>query len=307
MQKLSPRRRGFTLIELLFVAAIVALLSSLLPSAIQQARENARQTVCRNNLLQIGLAVHNYHDIFGAFPPGWNAHVSNPGNGPRIGWQVSILPQVDQAPLYERIDFNLDLPEVVRAEKSDEPTEADELWVQTQLSVYRCPSDPTSATNPMRGNYGTSNYSGNHGSLTLPRWTTGRTTVFWPGQIDTPRKANGLFYWNSSVRFREITDGPSNTFLVGERSVTSGAGVWPGVGSNAMENDAVTECSHASRLNRGLTTFSSPHKGIVQFLFCDGSVHSINENIDSKPITQGELGTFQRLANRHDGLVVGEF
>lgn len=301
MQRVSVPKRGFTLIELMFVTAVVALMAALAPSALQQARESARQASCKNNLKQIGLAMHNYHDTFNTFPPGWNAHVSTPGNGPRVGWQTSILPYVDEFQLYEQIDFHSNLP------AANAGAQAEKTWVQSELPIYRCPSDPTSPTNPMRGNYGTSNYSGNHGNLTLPRWTTGRTTVFWPGQVETPKDANGLLYWNSSVRFRSITDGGSNTLLVGERCVTSGAGIWPGVGSNNLENDAVTECSHASRLNRGLTSFSSPHPGIVQFVFCDGSVHSLNEDISSEPNTRGELGTLQRLANRHDGLVVGEY
>ncbi len=158
----------------------------------------------------------------------------------------------------------------------------------------------------MRWDYGTSNYSGNHGSLSLPRWTTGRNTVFWPGQIDTPHEANGIMWWNSNCRFLDITDGTSNTFMVGERSVASSAGIWPGVGSNEFENDVMTECSHGSRLNRGPTSFSSPHPGGVnlggaQFVLCDGSVRFISDDVESKPISKGDLGLYQRLANRHDG------
>ena len=159
----------------------------------------------------------------------------------------------------------------------------------------------------MRGDYGTSNYSANFGNLPLPRWTTGRQTAFWPGQADTPRETDGLMYCNSIVRFRDITDGPSNTFLVGERCVTSAAGIWPGVGSNEFENDAVTECSHASRLNKGPTSFSSGHLGGANFAFCDGHVQFINDTIDSQPETQGNLGTYQRLANRRDGQPVGDY
>ncbi len=301
----APKRRGFTLIEFLVTASIVATMMSLLPAALQQSREAARRSICKNNLKQIGLALHNYHDVHQGFPLAWNARVSTPGNGPRSGWQASILPWLDQGPLYEQV-----MPEV---NGSTLPA-ADALmgskkkrWLQTELPVYRCPSDTTSPTNRIRGNYGTSNYSGNHGSLSLPRWTTGRRTAFWPGQIDTPRKANGIMYWNSIVRLRDITDGTSNTFLVGERCVTSGAGIWPGVGSNEFENDAVTECSHGSRPNHSPTSFSSAHPDGVQFLFCDGRVEFLNETIQSKPVSEGDLGTYQRLANRHDGLPVGDF
>ncbi len=253
MRTPTPQRRGFTLIEFLVVTGIVALSISFLPSVIQQAREAARRSTCRNNLKQIGLAFHNYHDTYRLFPPAWTAHISTAGNGPRIGWQTSILPYVDQAPLFQQFNFSNPLPAA--------DSEFGKQWLRIQIPTYRCPSDPTSAINPMRWDYGTSNYSGNHGSLSLPRWTTGRNTVFWPGQIDTPREANGIMWWNSNCGIRDITDGMSNTFMVGERSVASSAGIWPGVGSNEFENDVMTECSHGSRLNRGPTSFSSPHPG----------------------------------------------
>lgn len=302
MQKPSPKRRGFTLIELLVVGAVVATLAALAPSALQQAREAARRSTCKNNLKLMGIALHNYHDIFAVFPPAWNAHVISAGNGPRFGWQASILPQMDQARLYDQLNFSEAIPSPEAL-----TNRGGEKLLQLHLPVYRCPSDPTSIANPMRGDYGTSNYSGNHGDLPLPRWTTGRRTVFWPGQADTPKKANGVMYWNSNVGMRSITDGTSNTFIVGERSVTSAAGIWPGVGSNEFENDVVTDCSHGSRLNQGPTSFSSPHEDGAQFLLCDGSVRFIQDGIDSQPVTMGELGTYQRLANRHDGLVVDEF
>ena len=301
----TPKRRGFTLIEFLVVGSIVATLLSLVTPALQQAREAARQSTCKNNLKQMAIALHNYHDVYNAFPLAWNANVSTPGNGPRSGWQISILPFMDQAPLYEVV------MDVINGSQMP-PADAligrrKEKLLQTHIENYRCPSDTTSATNPMRGDYGTSNYSGNHGSLSLPRWTTGRGTAFWPGPMDTPRKANGIMWWNSRPGFRDITDGASNTFMIGERCVTSGAGIWPGVGSNEFENDVMTECSHGSRPNRGLTSFSSAHPGGVQFVMCDGRVVFINDNIDSKPVTEGDLGIYQRLANRHDGLPVGDF
>ncbi len=94
------KKRGFTLIELLVVIAIIAILIALLLPAVQQAREAARRTECKNKLKQIGLALHNYHDVFGVFPP------SSFSNGARLSWHVSILPQIDQAPLYNQIDFS---------------------------------------------------------------------------------------------------------------------------------------------------------------------------------------------------------
>ena len=131
--------------------------------------------------------------------------------------------------------------------------------------------------------------------------------MFWPGQLDTPKQANGIMFWNSRVDLRFITDGTTNTIMVGERCITSASGIWPGVGSNEFENDAVTECSHGSRPNHSLTSFSSAHPGGVYILFGDGAVRFINDTIESKPISEGDLGTYQRLANRHDGLPVDDF
>ena len=309
VQAAARRRRGFTLIELLVVTAIVIIGMALAVPAVQQSRAQARQATCKNNLKQHGLALHNYHDTYKTFPPGWNAHVPTAGNSPRFGWQTSILPYMDQFPLFKSIArmnngkvFEGNMPAADFG-----PLYMKQKILQTSIQVYRCPADSTSDTNPMRGDYGTSNYSGNHGNVPLPRWAAGRRTAFWPGQADTPREANGVMYWNSSVGFRDITDGMSNTFLVGERSVTSAAGIWPGVGSNEFENDVVTECSHGSRLNKGPTSFSSGHEGGANFLFGDGRVQFINNDIDSKSLDSDELGTYQRLANRDDRMPVGEY
>ena len=297
-----PRRRGFSLVEFVVVLAIIATGVSLLPAAIQQAREAARRSNCKNNLKQIAIALHNYHDVHATLPPAWIAKTPAPPTPTGFGWQTFLLPYIEQAPMYDEIDFNQPLPAAdAFGERSRQPI------FQTRLAVYRCPSDATSATNPMRGGYGTSNYSANHGDLSLPRWTTGRRTAFWPGQVDTPRKSNGMMSWNSTIKFRDITDGASNTFMVGERSVTSASGIWPSVQSNAFENDAATDCSHGSQLNQSPTSFSSEHLYGANFALGDGSVRFVDDGIDSQPVTMGELGTYQRLANRHDGLVVDEF
>ncbi len=300
MHNTFRHRRGFTLIELLVIAAIVIIGIALALPAVQYSRAQARQNICRNNLKMLAIALHNYHDIYAEFPPGWVAHVPAAGNGARLGWPVFILPMMDYAPLYKRFDFESPMP------KADANVNGAKIF-QTVIKEYRCPADSTSATNPMRGDYGTSNYSGNHGNVPLPRWAAGRRTAHWPGQADTPKDANGVMYYNSSVRMRDMIDGPSNIFLVGERSVTSAAGIWPGVGSNEFENDAVTDCSHASRLNKSPTSFSSGHAGGANFLMCDGAVRFVQDDIDSQSLDTGDLGTYQRLANRRDGKVVGDF
>src|SRR4051812_46688665 len=125
--------RGFTLVELLVVIAIIALLVALLLPAVQQAREAARRTQCRNNLKQVGLALHNYHDTNSTLPPGWVGVTSGQSDVNGINgwsWAARVLPQLDQSPLFNSINFNFQ----VGAASNLVPR-------TTGLAVYRCASD----------------------------------------------------------------------------------------------------------------------------------------------------------------------
>jgi prepilin-type processing-associated H-X9-DG protein len=290
------KKRGIALIEVLVLAGLIALSLAVLMPAIQQARQDARRVQCKNNLKQLGLALHNYHDTFNSFPPGWVSKEGGPGNGARVGWQTFILPFVDQAPLYNKINFNKPPHDA-----SGKPIKD----FQTILSVYRCPVDPAPELNPLRGDYATSNYSGNYGDVPPPRLGSLGMSDFWPGVVDAPMKSRGIFARNSNVGMRNITDGSSNTLLAGERSVTSGAGIWVGVTDNAHEDDALTDASHRSRLNANWSSYSSRHSGGAHILMCDGSVRFLNDNIESKPAP--ELGTFQKLACKDDGQAMADF
>lgn len=293
----TKKNRGFTLIDLLVVIGCVAILLALAVPAISQARAAARRANCKNNLKQIGLALHNYHDVYAVFAPGWIAISPAPGTRIFYGWQSSILPFVDMNPLYEQIDFRKPLP----------PANG---MMQTNIPVYRCPEDPTPNVNPLRSNYGTSNYSGNHGTVSalhrnmrnarpLTNWLAARRMQNWPGAMGGGWRTDGLFYRNSSVQIRDIRDGTSNTFMVGERSAKSGAGIWPGAVDNATPNDVVTDCNAGNTINSRYTSFSSEHKGGAHFAFCDGSVHFISETINKR--------TYSLLGSRNDGQPVGEF
>jgi prepilin-type N-terminal cleavage/methylation domain-containing protein/prepilin-type processing-associated H-X9-DG protein len=284
-------KRGFTIVELLVVLAIVAVSLALALPAIQHSIQDARRAQCKNNLKQIALALHNYHDTFRVFAPGWVSRDGTPGLGPRAGWQAMILPFVDQAPMYNQINFSLTSPIVA----DGKPV----ALFQTPLAVYRCPSDPTPEPNPLRGEYATSNYSGNYGHVPPPRLQPLGMADFWPGALEAPMKSRGIFARNSSVGIRDITDGTSNTLLVGERCFTSGAGIWPGVTDNGHEDDAVTDCSHRSRINAGWFSFSSRHGGGINVVLCDGAVRFLDDKIDSKP--GPEPGTLQKLGCRDDG------
>ena len=290
-------RRGMTIVELLVVLAIVAVSLALGLPAIQHSIQDARRSQCKNNMKQLGLALHNYHEVYATFAPGWISRDGTPGTGARSGWQVAILPFVDQAPLYNQINFQL--PSPIEVDGKPVPL------FQTPLPIYRCPTDPTPATNPLRGEYGTSNYSGNYGHVPPPRLRALGMSDFWPGAVEAPMKSRGIFARNSSVRIQDVTDGTSNTILAGERGIASGAGIWPGVTGNGHEDDALTDGSHRSRPNAGLFSFSSRHDGGVHILMCDGSVRFLSDKIDSKPGPQ--LGVLQILATRNDGMPLGDF
>lgn len=307
-------RRGFTFVELLALLAIVAVGLALGLPAVYQSIAEARTLRCRNNLKQIGLALHNYHDTFTTFPPGWVSREGTTGLGARLGWQTMILPYVDQAALYNQIDFT---------PMSFGVQEDQRKLFQTAIEIYRCPSDRAPKTNPLRGGYAASNFSGSYGHVPTPRLRPLGLGDNWPGAVVAPmeprapsrrvgpptKPSNGAVIWpsgvfarNSSIRMRDIVDGTSNTMLAGERSFTSGAGIWAGVTDNFHEDDAVTDCSHRSQINFGWFGFSSLHAGGANVLMVDGSARFLADKTDSKP--GKELGLLQRLASRNDGLPV---
>lgn len=294
--------RGFTIIELIIAALVIGLLITLALPALQAARTNARVTTCANNLKQLAIAMHNYHDTYNVFPPGWISHTPYPQEKTSFGWHASILPFIEQGPLYDSMNYVVGYGEDAFAAKKSDPS-------LLAITLYRCPDDVTEPFNTMRGGFATSNYSGVHGNMPLPRWAPDGIDHFWPGTTITPISSNGVFAWNSKIGIRDMTDGSSNTFMLGERSVSSAAGIWPGVRSNNTETDQVTTSHVGNEINSGLDAFSSRHSGGAQFAMCDGSVHFINEKISS--YTNGNqpfnLGTFQRLGQRNDGQPVGDF
>ncbi len=286
--------RGFTLIELLVVMALIVVISALCLPAVQKARDAARRTQCQNNLKQFGLALHNYHDSMKTLPPGWTQHHPQPGPETRFGWATFVLPYMDQIPLYRRLDFRTQRPVPL------------ELF-QMVIPVFRCSEDPTSRTNSVRGDFGTLNYSANFGPVAPPRWIDGGLDEFWPGSSPTPEKTDGLAFLNSRVRFADVTDGTSQTLLVGERSASSGAAIWMGVRGNDFETDQVTDCSPGHEINSEYGAFSSRHGGGANFLFVDGRVVFLSEKIQSGIGENQQMQTYQKLSHRSDGLNIGAF
>ncbi len=295
---LNKFRRAFTLIELLVVIAIIAILIALLLPAVQQAREAARRSTCKNNLKQIGLALHNYHETHRVFPPGMiNDH----------GWLSTtfILPFMDQGPLYNKLSPNGPM------NLSNATVLAD---VRTILPAYLCPSsaDPNPSQNsnlPVNGiAIGLSNYLGFNGNGDYRCNTS---------------KPNGIFYMDSATRIRDVTDGLSNTFAFTERtSVNDSAGtnhigaVWAGVTPCASTTYNFENIRYGtmqavpgwSMINGVAYQFgpSSLHVGGVHVLLADGAVRFASENMDASRNT-APLSTYFKLAVRNDGEVIGEW
>ena len=304
------RRTGFTLIELLVVIAIIAVLIALLLPAVQQAREAARRSQCKNNLKQMGLAIHNYHDTFNLFPLGKLGNAGpNPatrgcGNGGNwyhdTNWYVAIMPYIDQAPLFNGVN----MAEPVGCDRGFNPGPPwDGNWraKTTKIAVYGCPSDGLKE-NEFTGGWARlrTNYMPNYGNTNFMQTniSAAATDTFWGAPF-----GNGL-----RVNFKDITDGSSNTALFMEVIAPSGLGydgnIADPLGRNGFAvgrfppNSPVFEvpgpnCPAAAALNGipGCTTTGtlaaqislsrSKHTGGAHSVMCDGAVRFVSNNIDT--------------------------
>ncbi len=307
-----PYRAGFTLVELLVVIAIIGILVGLLLPAVQAAREAARRMQCSNNLKQLGLALHNYHDTHKRFPFG-SGGTTPPSGSPGYSAVSLMLPFMEQTPLWNQIDFRLPLTDPVNT-----PARL------TSIPGFLCPSD---RQNPQPQTGGAINYMGNKGSL-----------HFWsdPSQ-------NGIFIPSRSFRMSDITDGTSNTSAFSERLLADGnngvvdmqADVFLGSGDPSTPDQAIQMCyatdannlanqfplfmgapwingqhtyMHVDTPNRRSCGFyptkasmpaNSRHTGGVNMALCDGSVRYVSQSI--------ELPTWRALGSRNGHEVVGEY
>ena len=276
------RRQGFTLIELLVVIAIIAVLIALLLPAVQQAREAARRTQCRNNMHQIGLALHNYHDAHGMFPPG---AVKDPGASwaqyPGHGFLAMLLPYMDEAALYNAINFNRPSYCANSYGCSNGDTYANSTVLRSWLSQYQCPSAGSEGLG-LIDIYDCATARGDYAGIIGVQ-----SNKVWADAVATDR---GVLMLNGSARMRDIRDGTSNTFAVGEACSEDTSLVWP----SYHNSYCLRITTHAPNGTCSAPCYSwdflaSKHEGGLFMLFADGQVRFISENIDNG--TWRALGT----------------
>jgi prepilin-type N-terminal cleavage/methylation domain-containing protein/prepilin-type processing-associated H-X9-DG protein len=310
----KPVVSAFTLIELLVVIAIIAVLISLLLPAVQKVREAANRTQCTNNLKQIGLAMHSYHDNYQSFPSGYAASVPYYDGGsdtsPGWGWGAFVLPYIEQVNLFGQLRFG----------QSVQNSSA----IQRVLKGYLCPSDFTpDAAFQVPDGFGN--------SICLAAPCSYAACVGGDESATTDSTGRGIFYRNSRTRIADITDGTSGTILVGERAWSNAKSIWAGaisggvilrgqsnpcqpVVAGAWYPAATLVQAHAHLNNAlfdpdgsaGMDDFGSRHPSGSNFVFADGSVHFLRsvprDHPDGSYTFDGLV--FQALATRAGGEAV---
>ena len=282
--------RGFTLIELLVVIAIISVLMALVLPAVQQVRETARKAECRNRLMRIGLALHNYEMSFEVLPPGVlnpNGPIKSLPEGYDVGWLLHLLPYLDQNVVYNRFDFGVGVYD----------KKQDEIRALALPALY-CPSNVGEQLQ-ISGDQklvGISSFAGCSHHTESP--------------IDATN--SGVLFLNSHIRYEDVTDGTANTLFIGEKLTETGDLGWAsGTRASLRTTSGLNQPSQKSAAPQTnpvqpvtldplmVGGFGSHHPGGANFLMGDGSVHYISEYVDR--------GTFPNLGNRADGQLPGDF
>lgn len=268
-------RRGLTILELLVVFAVIAVLVALILPAVQAARESARRVECSNHLKQIGIALHSYHELLGALPPGWrDDHLMHSA----YAWSNGLLPFLEQNAVFNEINFSkpLDAPEhLVMAER--------------RVPALRCPSDIAPPLFALYEHNDPSNFL-----MDLPH--SNYVGVF--GTLDpdgTSDPGNGPFVRNRSVRFIEFVNGQSNVLMIGERTAEQLPATWFGFiyGSEEAQSRVAGYVNHApGHHDADECEFSSRHTGGAFFLWGDGRASFVSETVDQE--LYREWGTLKR-------------
>ena len=305
---MNRRRAAFTLVELLVVIAIIGALIGLLLPAVQAARASARRVSCRNNLRQIGIAMNVYHDAQGSLPAGWigvdtATRRPAPLGGSGWGWGAMLLPQLELGSVANsgiRFDRALIDPRHAQART-------------TALSVFRCPADSSDPTFNLPPGDGDHDHPGEDlaevhqeeigapgvalAELAAANYVGSFGTTDIDPCADLPVGGrclgNGVLFHNSGVRFRDIRDGLSQTFVIGERSSRLGHSTWTGVIAGAKDAlvRVVGTTDHVPNHPSGhFDDFGSAHEGGCHFVLADGSVHFVADTIT--------LSAYQALATR---------
>ncbi len=312
---LAPRRtrlphQGFTLVELLVVIAIIGILIALLLPAVQAAREAARRTTCRNHLRQIGLALHTYHDALKSLPPGWLAWEEStqrpdPEGVPGWGWGALILEQLEQVPLKRGL--------LTLEKHIVDP--ANSQAVRTVINVYRCPSDVGAELFALKQKVTSAvpddleqTWDLDAGKPTLIELSRSNfVAVFGTQDLEECEdrgpgficEGNGSMFHQSGIRFADLSDGLSQTLLVGERGSRLGGSTWTGVvqGGQLSMVRVVGTTDHTPNHPAGhFDDFSSYHPVGAHMLLGDGSVRLLSDQVD--------LAIFQHLATRAESDLV---
>jgi prepilin-type N-terminal cleavage/methylation domain-containing protein len=321
-------RNAFTLIELLVVIAIIAVLIGLLLPAVQKVRESSNRLNCQNNLKQIGLALHNYHDVNRVLPPSGTRTISNSGAGNGYSIHVLLLPYIEQNNLFRMIDFSFDASDAT----------ANSVARGSVISTYQCPSDPMNQLPP---GWGGTNYRVNNGVSIVNGYRDSDPN----GVNANMPPPDGSFFTNSKYRISDISDGTSNTAAFSEHikgdysnaistpnSDTYQPGTYPSTPDEALAQCKAIDISDLSFQgnsnagapwmnhshtttrywhafppgarscmfppNRISTTANSGHGTVVNLLLFDGSVRTVGYAIN--------LATWRALGTRNRGEVIGD-
>ncbi len=332
MNSRVSKRRGFTLVELLVVIAIIGILVALLLPAIQAAREAARRTECSNNMKQIGIGLHNYHDTFRTYPLGsFNLRVQWPSNG--SNWRALILPFIEEKAVHDQLSFTATSHFMAGGAAGGNWLLDNKILDRLILDTYRCPSSVLPEIGGLNNSHAmNATYVGNQGcARPVPGGSSTRGTRDcghgWSCN-------NGVLVPNECFNMADVTDGTSNTLMVAEQSSTVSVqkinatsnyyGAWYGsrhpnpmtgncwdlwqTGTSCLRyainsyKDApnANAVPHQARLMyRNNLLFNSEHPGGVMIVLCDGSVRFVSDSVN--------FTNFKRVACRYDGESVDQY